>query len=534
MKGQVAFIAIIAILVIIGVVGTIIIFSPSQPPPRTPPIHTEAFSVEQCAERAFDESIALAGLFGGWIEVRHHDVATFDMSGRSFALWSRPEHIPTSAELRDQIASDLSTRLDACTSGLEGPRTVSVDVQLGRTSRAAIEIDAWVSLDGADQRLAPFIVESQLPILEARDIAESFTRTLWDEEILTDLNFELISINPEVPLKGVEFSCEPKRWSVSEVSEAFFETVQDSMAHVSFDGSPRVSHERLQRALTFDLDLPSDASVSAYYFTDFGGELSVDRSNGDVMSSYVIGDPGVGMCQNTYQFWYSMNYPVVFTMLLPSQADDFLFRFAVPVSVQRNQASEARPGADSTFCSDVTPRTFSLHIVDAHDRAPLDEVRATYVCDSQRCPLASAPGGVEDHLPARCLSATIILDREGYAQKRIDYRYDQPLSGTTIELEPLVRAEVSLTCSDEPCSFDDVLLARIDGRSYPLRIGTSFLPSMPDSILVLERQPAGPRLKYELESLGDEVILEINTDHYTNPDGFSFEAIFGSHVGDAS
>ncbi|MFT4308577.1 MAG: hypothetical protein ACMXYM_04385 [Candidatus Woesearchaeota archaeon] len=534
MRGQVAFIAIIAVLIIIGVVGTIFIFSNPQPPPREPITGSELLSVQQCAERAFDESIALAGLYGGWVSVNHADIATFQMSGRDFALWSRPEHIPSSPQLRDQIASDLENRLSACTSGLEGPRTASIDVQIGPTSRAAIEIDAWIALDSAEQRLSPFVVESRLPILQALNTAESFVKTMWDDEILTDLNFELISINPDVPLEGVEFSCTPKRWSVSEVSEAFFRTVEDAMAHVSFDGTPMTSHERLQRALTFDANLPNDVSLSAYYFTDFGGDLSVERSSGDIMSSYVVGDPASGLCQNTYQFWYSMNYPVVFTLTMESD-DDFLFRFAVPVSVQRNQEREARSTGDVTFCSDVTPRTFTLSVVDAKDGSPLDDVRATYVCDSYRCPLESVAGGIEDHLPARCLSATITLDKEGYAQKRIDYRYDQPLSGTTVELEPLVRAHVSLTCEDEPCSFNDVLLARIDGRSYPLRIGESFLPSMPDSVLVLERVVgSSPQLQYTLEPFGDEVSITINTEYYRSPADYSIEAIFGNRVGDAS
>ena len=531
--GQVAFIAIVAVLVIIGVVGTILIFSPPQPPPQQPITGAESFSVEQCAVRAFEESIALAGLYGGWIRPSHVDIATFEMSGRDFALWSRTDHIPTSVELRDQIASDLHSRLDRCTSGLEGPRTTSVDIQLGRPmSRAAIEIDAWILLDGAEQRLAPFVVETRLPILDARDAAESFTQTLWNDEILTDLNFELIALNPDVPLEGVEFSCTPRRWSVSEVSETFFSTVEDSIAHVSFDGSSRLSHDRLSRAFTFDAGLPPDMSVSAYYFTDYGGDLSVDRSSGDVMSSYVIGDASSGLCQNTYQFWYSMEYPIVFTLLVPSDGDEFLFRFAVPVSVQRNQESDARPSGDTTFCSDVTPRTFSLTVEDPDGQA-LDDVRATYVCDAHRCPLQSVSGGIEDRLPARCLSATIVLDKDGFAQKRIDYRYDQALSGSTVRLEPLVRVEVDLTCASAPCSFDDVLIARIEGRSYPLTVSTSFVPSMPDAILVLEQRAAGPHQAYRLVPFGDEVSITINTDYYQDPGGRAIPEIFGPGVGAA-
>jgi hypothetical protein len=535
MRGQVAFLAIIAVLVVVGIVGTILIFSTPQPSPPPRVTGSELFAVEQCATRAFEESLALAGLYGGWIITNHDDIATFDMSGREFALWSNQDHIPTRAELRSQIASDLNSRLDRCTIDLEGPRTATIDVQLGMTSsRAAVEIDAWIDLDGAEQRLSPFVVESRLPILKAHEAAVSFTRSLWDDEILTDLNFELIALNPEVPLEGVEFSCTPKRWSVSEVSESFFAMVQDSIAHVSFDGSPRVSNEKLKRAFTFDIDLPSGMDVSAYYFTDYGGDLKVDSSNGDVMSSYVIGDPNSGICQNTYHFWYSMDYPIVFTLLIPADGEEFLYRFAVPVSVERNQVDESRPAVDSLFCSDVTPRTFSLDIVDSKDGRSLDDVRATYVCDSQRCPLASVGGGIEDRLPARCLSATIVLDKEGYAQKRIDYRYDQVLSGTTVELDPLIRSDVSLVCSDEPCSFSDVLLARIDGRSYPLRIGETFIPSMPGSILVLERRESGPYLKHEFEPLGDGVIITINTDSYDDPDGRSITDIFGSEVGDLS
>lgn len=530
MRGQVAFLAIIAVLIIVGVVGTVMIFStPSTPPPQV--TGSQSFAVEQCAQSAFEESLALVGLYGGWLEPIGD---SFDMGGQEFALWDAPGSIPGRADLQAQVRKDLLSRLDRCTFDLEGSRETSVDVQLGASSsRAAIEIDASVRLDGADQRLSPFVVESRLPIMRARDTADAFVNELWDKEVLTDLNFELISINPHVPLEGVEFSCTPKRWSVSEVSDSFFSSVEDSAAYLSFDGTPRAPGD-LQRRFTFDLGLPPEVEVSAYYFTEFGGDLAVDQSTGDIMSSHVIANPDGSICQNTYQFWYSMNYPIVFTLMVPSQTDDYLFRFAVPVSVQRNQESETRQASDSTFCSDVTPRLFSLDVIDANTGLALDDVRATFVCGSERCPLASTSGGIEDHLPARCLSASIVLDKDGYAQKQVDYRYDRQVM-QPVELEPLRRIGVELVCADEPCSFSDSLIARIDGRQYPLRLGENLVPKDPDRVLVIENPPSGPRLVADLTLRSGDGVIVIDTDKYDSPGGYSTEQIFGSHViGDAS
>ena len=526
MRGQVAFLAVIGVLVIVGVVGTIMIFSDPAPPPRQF-TGAEGFAVEQCAQAAFDESIALAALYGGWLDA---PLDSFDMGGREFVLWADPASVPSRVDLQRQVRDDLVERLDRCTFDLVGSGSVSADVQLGSVSRAAIEIDASIVVDGAQQRLAPFVVESRLPVVRARDAAEEFTGRLWADEVLTDLNFELIALNPGVPLEGVEFSCAPKRWSVSEVSDSFFSTAQDSMAFVSFDGSARVSSEPLRSRLTFDLGLDPDVDVSAYYFTEYGGELSVDQSSGDVMSSYVVSNPDGSICQNTYQFWYSMNYPVVFTLSVPGQGEEFLFRFAVPVSVQRNQVSGPVSGGDASFCSDVTPRLFSLDIVDSASGESLDGVLATFVCDGRRCPLASSGSRVEDHLPARCIAGSIVLDHEGYAHKEVSYRYDQPLSGSTIELDPLRRISVELSCSSGSCSFSDALIARIDGRPYPLRVGENLIPADPDRVLVLRSSPSGPVLVHDLTLRSGDGTIMIDTDRYADSDGLSTQQIFGSHV----
>lgn len=534
MRGQVAFIAIVGALVIIAAVGAILIFSyePSAPEPVE-----SSFSIEQCAAAALDDSLSLVSLYGGWYQPSPHHVTkdhTFEMGPRAFALWAEEVEIPTQSALESQVELALLDRLDSCTADLEGPRTATVDVQMSPSrTRAAIEVDAWMPNARSDQRIAPFVVESALPALRARDIAAQFTRELWDEDVLTDLNFNLISLNPQVPLEGMEFSCEPKRWSVDEVREQFFSGVQDSIPYVSFDGVERVADDRIAPKLTFDLDLPSEVSLSSYYFTDFGGELDVEQSSGDQMTSFVTRSSDGTLCQNTHTFWYSMNYPIVFTLGVPDRGDEFLFRFAVPVATSRNTEPEVERSG-SSFCSDVTPREFTLSTEDAVTGDPIDDVIATFSCGSQSCPLASSTGGIADHLPSRCLSGTIALDRVGYERLEIDYRYDEQLSGTTVELEPLARYTLSLTCDAAPCAFPGRLFARVDGKSTLLREGTTFVPRGDITILVIEQLESGiPMITYELvpdADIGTGVTITVDTDNYAAPGGLGITQIFPSGI----
>lgn len=549
-SGQVAFIAIIGILVIIAVAGAYFIFSPKNA--RVPETQStgQLAALQACAQQAFDQSIALSGLYGGWTTVGSDFVNKgdyFNMSGRRFAIWTEPAQIPSVQELDNDTQTQLVSRIvSGCLGNVSGSKDVSVSVQLRNgTSRAAVQVNGSFATPGGEQRIPPFIVESSQPIVQARDVAESFATEVWRKQILKDLNFNIIALDKQVPLDGVDYTCQPHVWSVGSVKNAFYSSVQDAVPYVSFDGTPRVSDPNVSSKLTFDVSsLPADVPVSAYYFTEYGGTFDVQRSSGDLMTSMVTKSVDGVLCQNTYQFWYSMDYPIVFTLKVPDRTGTYLFRFAMAVDVARNHLPGSAAEAalqGSTFCSEVTPRTFTLHVLSAtapHD--PVSNVTATYECGSQSCGLNASEGSVSDHLPARCLSADIVLNAPGYAENTTSYEYDKALSGSTVYLAPLKRVDLKLQCSASPdgssCPFSDHVMARVNGTDYPLALGVNYLPDAPGTVSVLKQLADGSVTAvgpFTLSS-GTDITLALDTDAYAHPAGLSGTQLFPSGVSGGS
>lgn len=529
-RGQVAFIAIIGVLVVIAVGGALVIFRPASTPSQS---HNDEplMRLENCAQQEFDQSIALSGLYGGGWNLDPDFVTKgdyFNMSGHRFAIWTEPVQVPTVQQLDNDTQSLLASRLSSCLDlvNATGPRTVSVSVQLQNdTSRAAVQFDGSLVSSNGEQRIPSFTVESTLPVVRARDIASGFADEVWHKQILKDLNFNLIALDRKVPVSGISYTCVPKQWSVKDVKQAFYSSLQDVAPAVSFDGHPRVSDPNISSKLTFDVSaLPPDVPISAYYFTDYGGSFDVQRSSAGRMSSMVTKSGDGVLCQNTYQFWYSMNYPLVFTLKVPDSTGDYLFRFAMRVDVARNHLSSGSVATtasqDSTFCSEVTPRSFSLNVLDSSTGEPVKNLTATYVCGDQSCALNTSDGKVSDRLPARCLSADIELAAQGYDQKTVKYQYTMPLSGTTVKLDPMRDISFRLQCqgrSQHPCAFDGFVMANVNGTSYPLTTGDNYVPNADASISVFEQLPDGTaQVAVEPFALasGTSVSLVLDTNRY--------------------
>jgi hypothetical protein len=437
MKGQVSFFIIIGVLAIIGVVAGLLIFSapPSQPP--TPHDYSPDFiALRSCSDAEFADAIVLAGLNGGILEMspeQRSKGAYFEpFTGYEFPLWNKNSllYIPSKSDMEKQIGNELRSRIvNRCIveSGIDPRTTAMVSVTLSeRRNTAEISFDGEFVSDDARRSIPGMRIENDIPLLSVFNAAQRIANHLLSSGMLVGMNHNIIELSPDIPTSGSDFSCSTKHWRKSEVQNSFMQSLETYIPYIRFDNNPSVSGDIARKHFTFSVPSAIDNNiiVRANYQGSFGMVFEAEKSQGDMMTSLVTMNPETpGICQNHYSFWYSMQYPIVFTIEDRSSPVPFQFRMALYNEVFRNQLEEApaQQSQSGGYCSDTTYRRARIILQDDKGAAILNAF-GRIRCGDEECVIRTdSEGVVNDYLPRRCIRGTATFEKAGYETVTTSY-----------------------------------------------------------------------------------------------------------------
>jgi len=498
-KAQLTFFVIIGILAIVAVSATLMIFSYSANPKN--PANTNQASVQntqltlkQCSAQQFEKSIRLAALQGGYITLPSDIVsgnAYFTpYPNTKFALWQKAgvSFIPTIDDIQAQVQADLKQRIiDNCLSAIPSATGANPDVTVtlgtGRNT-ADINFHTTITEPGSSTQITTLEVDNTLPFVDTYNTANNAIAKMSQEKVLTTLNYNLLSLDAEIPKTGVEISCNRQTWKVPDLKDSYFQFVQQMMPDVSFDGTTTVNansqeQQLAQKQLTFDIISNNNYQLYAsYHYQQFGGTFDVPTSVGGIITSNVIRSPGSNYCESHYNFFYDMNYPVFFQLRNTEGQDPFIMRFALPVSVDRNTltpsttnpvagssdaggagtgSTTSPSGTQSSYCKDTTIPKATLDIVDESGTPITGGLQASVSCGQYTCYLnTDSSGKIVSYFPRRCLTGTITVTKEGYGVGTLTYNsYDfNSLSSTPIKLQKMQKLTLQCTSKGQPAECD--------------------------------------------------------------------------------
>ena len=248
------------------------------------------------------------------------------------------------------------------------------------------------------------------------------------------------------------------------------------------------------------------------------------------MTSYVTQGSVPGVCQNTWNFWYDVDYPVMFTLRYTGSGGPFTYRFAVPVEVQRNvlAGTEETFSATKDFCRDITLRKITLTPVEENTGNPIANVDAMIECAGRHhCMLETNDmHEINDYLPNRCMTGAIVLRKEGYETKRVSYdmfRFND-LDGSEIPMQPLRTVELEFVNCEGDCdpgAYVFIAIRGSDVRAFD-RDGYVQLSLEDDWQIGTYRMEDGIPNRvfdphYTIESLDRTLTIEVRMDRIDDP-----------------
>ena len=131
-------------------------------------------------------------------------------------------------------------------------------------------------------------------------------------------------------------------------------------------------------------------------------------------------------CMNYYQFLYNMKYPVLVIL----SKDDYTFKFATQVVIERNEPRESSfepvsiPEVDRTFCNNKQNK-LDVYVYDGSGNA-VNKADIKFKCISNRCDIGTTDGNYLEALFPPCINGVIIASKEGYNKGKAIISTNEP------------------------------------------------------------------------------------------------------------
>ena len=432
-KGQVTIFIIIGILLLLTVI--LIIFVRREIITIKPEeiIPTEKGKVENfitsCINQVGNDALVRVGLQGGYIklptEVINDNSRRLDISpSLAVPYWAYgPEtFIPSIPQIKEQIDEYLEENVRDCLFSLQvfqeaydliEKSELTADTEIVQNKVIFnLHWDVEVRSKSGEiiTEVINHIAESPVKLLDVHTVAKAIVEKEMENFKLEDITQDLIALeHPDVPVAGMELSCNKKKWQVEEVKNTLLELVRINVHELKVKGTDYVEFPEdltyYQNHYVWNLGTEfryPEVGVLFNFDQTYPFTFGVTPLEGNKMQSSQLGGSDLlsFLCIQTWKFTYDLTYPVLVKM--KDETTGYTFQIAFTVHLVRNtpERGEAIPRpsyfittvSDEDYCEErAIPMTvLSNELVEnentgVYAREPLEEVQTSFTCLRYKC-----------------------------------------------------------------------------------------------------------------------------------------------------
>lgn len=482
-----------------------------------------------CLEDTTEDALLLLGQQGGYIYFDSPQAKAYYQNAQNYLsplqggikvpIWDIRGNaiLPTIDTMQTDIKRFVESNINDCVSLIDQQPSIS-NAQFKDEPVATVEItqeDVVVFLDYAiqvefDNRVVEYENYASAVDVRLRKILETAEFLLYRHRtdlIVPDLAMNMISLDPDLPLGDIRFSCEPLFWSKRAVTSQLQEHLSYMIPQIRISGtdyqpfnepleryerivsewdSERVAAEGLPDYLPRDMyeytqqfwQIPdydfAGLQVGLLYDDSYGMDLQVNPSDGDRIESRP-GRSGSSylryLCVNIYHFTYDVIFPFEVRLFDESAMDGqgFTFSYGLPAKIDHNYPTQGEPrfiSMDATetntqFCEDTRDENSYVLVWDGKTGEILNNVDITYDCTKYFCELGSTTTeygtGVPElqtKVPNGCFNGFFIAEKDGYLRSKV--QIENP-DAVELTLLPLKEFNFALANKDTNIPLDDTI-----------------------------------------------------------------------------
>ncbi|MBS3119165.1 hypothetical protein J4417_05845 [Candidatus Woesearchaeota archaeon] len=438
-SGQITLFIILGIVLVLAIALIILaikyttIFTPKEVVPL------QKGSVESylttCIEKIGNDALTQIGTTGGYIEVpkelEENSFASLRLApieGMVVPYWAYADktNIPTLDEIKYRVDNYINKELPLCLKELQqtsppawvitekGP--VNSDVLFGEEA-TIFKINYPIELQSLSgqpiTQLDSYQVISPARVKKTYETAKSLVEAELRDLKIEKLTIDLISLeHSNLPLAGVELSCDKKKWKVNKVQETLQELLSYNLRQLKIEGTDYVNFPNslpyYQNHYLWQTGIKKkDIAVTFKYEPTFPFSMAVTPRDGNTMQSGMSqGQKMISeLCVQMWKFTYDITYPVL--VEVQDEAGHYLFQTAFTVHIIRNyphrQIAALPPlvqtptiGEEDKFCAEkklpINIKTFRVvenKETGIYERTPLGNVNLSFICLKYACPLGT-------------------------------------------------------------------------------------------------------------------------------------------------
>ncbi|HIH17648.1 MAG: hypothetical protein QT01_C0001G0055 [archaeon GW2011_AR6] len=301
----------------------------------------------------------------------------------------------------------------------------------------------------------------------ARKILEAENAQLFLEERTIDV----LSLYEELPSTKTTLECFPKSWKVEDVKPDLQNIIANNIQFTKIKGT---DYANADPYFELDAGVPDKNLKVNFIFIEEPFKLEINgKEEGSIRGESIsnIEAPFLKsfICLSSYDFVYTVSYPVLVSIY--DAESDYQFQFPLVVSVNKNQprkpqdldgALELESEGGSKICDNKLGKE-TVFTLDATTAEPLKDVAISYKCISSICDIgttkleaqsqelgAGSEGSaiLQASFP-QCVNGFILAEKEGYAPAKQEFSTNIDGQSISLMLNPLKKLNTELILIDE-------------------------------------------------------------------------------------
>jgi len=471
-KAQVTLFIIIAVIVLAAALFSFFYFR--QPiiniPSEIRPV--ENYFID-CVSEHVKEASKIAGMQAGYLEMPEFEAGSehmpfssrldflgmevpywFYVSGNNLAREKRPEIV----DIEKQFSNYLTKKIQECNLDdfvnkgyeieKENEPVISVDIK-----ENSIETNVYwpfvISFDETTSRINEHKVSTKSNFGSLYETANTIYEAEQDKYFLD--NYALDVLRLYAPNTGIELSCAPKTWLVSEIKDEINQALEGNIGAVKVSGN----YYRLASSENkyFEVDVGRKISENVYflYSRNMPQVFEVWPSENDLMMAEPIGNqPGLGLlgsigfCYVPYHFIYDLKFPVMVQII----DGENIFQFPVLIMIDKNtirNVSEVESGEVVFDICDHKTQQATIFTYDENSaplKADIGYKCFNQICDVGKTTLKEGKASLTTLLP-QCYNGFLIAKAPDYITSKLQVSSTESFV-TNIFLNPIHTFDVEI------------------------------------------------------------------------------------------
>jgi hypothetical protein len=493
-KGQITLFIIVGIVILLGI--SLFLYYRSLLFSRGEVVSEDLMPVknyvEACLQKTAEDAVVKIGQQGGYTEFPEElnlnrayiELIPYSRIRVPYWNYNGKDYIPSIESIQLQISDFIKKNIESCIDFSILSKDYSItpsDKQDVETIIGQDSIDISLNYpmtiitdSGSKQnKISEFHANLEVSLKRLHELGK---KILDAENLYTyfeNITIDWISMNPDIPLNGIQFHCRELKWRVEDVKKelqqmAYYNlpyVVVKNTNHPEFLAEDEV-YESLKKYTIEDInngDYPSqEAPADAYeyshylidvrskktdlkagfvYLPEWGMDMTVRPSeNGIMRSNKQQGSEEFlsFMCLNVYHFTYDVVYPIEVVLRDDSAFNNkgYTFRYILPVMINHNQPDRngflnqeliMSAGRFVGECDQLKGEEYDIRAlgIDEYGIANMElkDANISFDCYNFRCYLGktkvdSGSYRLVTQLPSSCAHGFLIGEKSGYLSSR--------------------------------------------------------------------------------------------------------------------